>query len=130
MVLIDEVLETCLYVNDIDVAEEFYSRLLNAAAYSRQGERHVFFRVGKTMLLLFNPDETGKPGSVPAHGAMGPGHVAFTVSHARIDFWHARLRELDIEIEQEYDWPSGGKSIYFRDPFNNSLELATKDTWP
>ena len=46
--------------------------------------RHVFYRVGDSVLLLFNPDETEKPPGnpdlpVPPHGARGAGHVCLTL---------------------------------------------------
>jgi catechol 2,3-dioxygenase-like lactoylglutathione lyase family enzyme len=34
-----------------------------------------------------------------------------------------------VAIEQEMDWPRGGRSFYFRDPAGNSLELATPKIW-
>ena len=34
-----------------------------------------------------------------------------------------------MTIEQEVDWPRGGRSFYFRDPAGNSLELATPRIW-
>lgn len=129
MALIDEILETSLYVDNIKRAETFYKNLFELTPYSVEENRHVFFRIGQDMLLLFNPAETEKGGSVPAHGALGQGHVAFTITHDQLVFWRKRLTEQNIEIEQEYVWPSGGRSIYFRDPFMNSIELATRDTW-
>lgn len=130
MALIQQVLEVCLYVDDIEQAEKFYTALFDWEIYSREGNRHVFFKIGQTMFLLFNPEETRKTGSVPSHGAIGAGHVAFTIEHEELDFWRNRLREQDVEIEHEMTWPSGGKSIYFRDPFHNSIEMATADVWP
>jgi len=82
------------------------------------------------MLLLFNPAETREGGSVPAHGAIGGGHVAFVMQHDEIETWKERLQQHRIEIEKEFTWPTGGRSLYFRDPFDNSLELATADIWP
>ena len=29
-----------------------------------------------------------------------------------------------IEIEAEFDWPNGARSIYFRDPLGHRIELA------
>jgi len=127
---ISQILEVCLYVSDISQAERFYAQLFAIEPVSRSGNRHVFFRIGQIMFLLFNPDETRKQGSVPSHGAVGEGHVAFTITHEKLAVWRTRLHDNNIEIEQEYEWPSGGHSIYFRDPFRNSIELATKDTWP
>ena len=129
MALVNQILETCLYVSDIKKAAVFYQVLFDLEPYAVEDNRHVFFRIGDCMLLLFNPAETAKGGSVPAHGATGQGHLAFTIEHQDFVFWRSRLKELSIEIEQEYDWPSRGKSIYFRDPFMNSIELATSDTW-
>ena len=131
MALINKILETALYVKDLDAAEEFYKTVLGLTTYSRGGARHIFFRVGETMLLLFNPAETREPGSAaPTHGAIGAGHAAFAISHGELEFWRKRLADLNVAIEKEHEWPEGGKSIYFRDPSGNSLELATPDTWP
>ncbi|RMF69171.1 MAG: glyoxalase/bleomycin resistance/extradiol dioxygenase family protein, partial [Calditrichaeota bacterium] len=124
------ILETALYVADIDTAEQFYRELFGLVPYSKDPPRHLFFKVGDGMLLLFNPEESRKAGTVPSHGAVGEGHVAFSITHAQLEFWRNRLGQLGIAIEQEHTWPSGGHSIYFRDPFGNSLELATPDTWP
>lgn len=129
MALIQQVLEVCLYVDNIDHAEKFYSALFDLETYSKEDNRHLFFKLGQIMFLLFNPEETQKSGSVPTHGAIGAGHLAFNIRHDELSFWRNRLREQNIEIEQEVTWPSGGKSIYFRDPFHNSIEMATADVW-
>ncbi|HMQ50659.1 MAG TPA: VOC family protein [Anaerolineae bacterium] len=124
------ILETCLYVDDLAVAEAFYSKVLNLTPFSRVGSRHVFFRLGAQMLLLFNPAETVKAtGEVPPHGAYGAGHIAFAVSAAEIPAWREHLQACGISLEAEITWPSGGQSIYFRDPAGNSLEVATVQTW-
>jgi catechol 2,3-dioxygenase-like lactoylglutathione lyase family enzyme len=34
-----------------------------------------------------------------------------------------------VEVEHEHAWPSGGRSLYFRDPAGNSLELITRGSW-
>ncbi len=34
-----------------------------------------------------------------------------------------------VPIEHEQEWPGGGRSLYFRDPDGNSLELITRGTW-
>ena len=43
--------------------------------------------------------------------------------------WRDHLAQQGIAIEREVAWPSGGASLYFRDPDGNSLELATPATW-
>lgn len=45
-----------------------------------------------------------------------------------------RLAEHGVAIEQEATWPEGhfrpGRSIYFRDPAGNSVEVMDADIWP
>jgi catechol 2,3-dioxygenase-like lactoylglutathione lyase family enzyme len=126
----EQILETCLYVNDLSAAEAFYSRVLGLAVRSRREGRHVFFRCGERMFLLFNPLQTEQPsGNVPTHGAQGRGHVAFVMHESEIQVWRDQLRQHAVTIETEIDWPGGGHSIYFRDPAGNSVELATPRTW-
>jgi catechol 2,3-dioxygenase-like lactoylglutathione lyase family enzyme len=126
----EEILETCLYVNDLSAAEAFYSRVLGLEVYSRREGRHVFFHCGERMFLLFNPLQTQQPsGNIPIHGTQGQGHVAFVMHEREIQTWRDQLRQNDVTIETEIDWPGGGHSIYFRDPAGNSVELATKATW-
>ena len=129
---VEQILETCLYVDDLEAAEEFYSRVLGLAVFSRVKGRHVFFRCGQGVFLLFNPTRTSKPEGdlpVPTHGAHGPGHVSFAMPPADIPAWREHLRQNNIAIEAEITWPSGGFSLYFRDPAGNSVELATPQTW-
>ncbi len=86
------------------------------------------------MLLVFNPEATRIPASagalpVPPHGADGPGHICFRASAADIERWRARLEAQNIEIEADFEWPGGGRSIYFRDPAGNCLEFAESRIW-
>jgi catechol 2,3-dioxygenase-like lactoylglutathione lyase family enzyme len=131
---ITKVLETCLYVDDLVRAERFYTDVLGLEFVSRQEGRHVFFRCGQAMLLLFNPLASreaslvaGTP--IPLHGALGAGHVAFAASEAELSAWQTYLEMHGVPIEQPIDWPGGGRSIYFRDPAGNSLEFATPRIW-
>lgn len=127
---IERVLESCLYIDDLIAAEQFYSEALGLELFSRVPGRHVFFRCGQGMFLVFRPEATAQAtGEVPTHGAHGPGHVAFAVPRQEIPAWRQRLGSHGIEIEQEIHWPSGGHSLYFRDPAGNSVELATPQTW-
>lgn len=127
---VERVLETCLYVDDLVVAEQFYRDLLGLEFVSRQPGRHVFLRCGRQMVLLFDPlASQAENGEFPAHGARGPGHVAFATSNAELPRWRARLAERQIPVEREIEWPGGGRSVYFRDPAGNSLELASPRLW-
>jgi catechol 2,3-dioxygenase-like lactoylglutathione lyase family enzyme len=43
--------------------------------------------------------------------------------------WRAHLEGRGVEIESQVEWPNGGRSIYFRDPAGNSVEIATPELW-
>ncbi|HZN33731.1 MAG TPA: VOC family protein [Pirellulaceae bacterium] len=127
---LQHILETSLYVDDLARAEHFYVEILGLSLVSRQEGRHVFLRCGQRMLLLFNPlGSRQSSDQFPPHGAFGPGHVAFGVAESSLDHWSAYLAERGIPIERVIDWPQGGRSLYFRDPAGNSLELATPRIW-
>lgn len=127
------ILETCLYVTDLTAAEAFYTGVLGLRVITKQPGRHLFLRCGdRSVLLLFNPDETIKPEpllGVPTHGSHGQGHAAFAMTESEIPQWREHLTARGVAIEKELSWPTGGHSIYFRDPSGNSLEFATPRLW-
>ncbi len=57
------------------------------------------------------------------------GHIAFVIDESEIEPWRKRLQEAGVAIESEVDWPEGGRSLYFRDPAGNSVELAPPTLW-
>ena len=128
------VLETVLYAHDLVAIEDFYRRVLGLEPFSAVADRHIFYRCGNQMLLIFNPNNTRNspaPSSlpVPPHGAEGPGHVCFRASSEEIANWRTRLEALGVPIEADFEWPRGGRSIYFRDPAGNCLEFAEPRIW-
>jgi catechol 2,3-dioxygenase-like lactoylglutathione lyase family enzyme len=127
------VLEACLYTEDLVAGEHFYTTVLGLEPFARDEGRHVFFRSGgDQVFLLFNPQRTrqeGGAGPVPPHGAIGPGHVAFTIGDAELDAWRAKFAAHGVPVEAEIEWPAGGRSLYVRDPAGNSVELATPALW-
>ena len=124
-----EILETCLYAEDLDAAERFYTEVLGLERIARVEGRHVFFRCGGRVFLVFDPAATLAGERIPGHGAHGPGHVAFAAAAGELEGWRAHLRAKGVEIEQEVEWPGGGRSIYFRDPAGNSVEVGTPRIW-
>lgn len=129
---VNGVLETALYAEDLAAAEQFYTRVLGMTVFSHRAGRHVFFRCGRGMLLVFNPTatQTQDPAvEAPLHGARGPGHVAFNVPQETLDDWRRKLEARGIPIEREIVWPEGGRSLYFRDPAGNSVELTSPSIW-
>lgn len=124
-----EILETCLYASDLDAAERFYVDVLGLEVISRVEARHVFFRCGGRVFLVFDPAATATGGEVPGHGAHGPGHAAFAARGDEMDAWRTHLSAHGVEIETDFEWPRGGRSLYFRDPAGNSIEIGTPSIW-
>lgn len=124
------IVETCICGDDLAAMEEFYSKILNLPVIDREQDRHVFFVVGASqVLLVFKANTTLQGHHLPPHGTTGPGHVAFGVSQTMLDSWRQHLIQHGIAIEKEHNWPRGGQSIYFRDPAGNSIELITPGVW-
>jgi catechol 2,3-dioxygenase-like lactoylglutathione lyase family enzyme len=127
---IQAVIETAIYVDDLEATQEFYTTVLGLPVIRREPGRHVFFRAGDaSVLLAFLAKATLRGDQLPPHGATGPGHFALGIDPGALDAWRDRLRDQGIAIEKEVDWPAGGKSIYFRDPAGNSAELVTPGVW-
>ena len=126
---VQHLVEASLYVDDLDRAEAFYRDVLGLQLISKEPGRHVFFRVGEGVLLIFNPESTLKEGPFPPHGTKGAGHAALGIAADSFDIWRSRLQDHGIEIEKEVKWPRGGRSLYFRDPAGNSVELVTPGCW-
>ena len=123
-----QILESALYADDLDAAEAFYGGVLDLERISRAGYRHVFYRCGPGVLLIFNPAETEIPYRqgqlpVPPHGTRGPGHLCFRATATELEDWRQRLENAGIVIESTVEWPGGGRSIYFRDPAGNLLRI-------
>ncbi|WP_309085949.1 VOC family protein [Chelativorans sp.] len=129
------ILEAAVYVDDLSEAERFYGGVLGLELLAKVEGRHIFFRCGEAVLLLFDPKATEVPPEpdarlpVPPHGSRGPGHLCFSASADEIELWKTRLAAQNIAIEADLEWPRGGRSIYFRDPSGNSLEFAEPRIW-
>lgn len=128
------ILETVLYAKDLAAAEAFYRDRLGLQPFARIAGRHLFYRCGDQVLLIFNPDATRVPPSagalpVPPHGMEGEGHVCFRAAADEIEAWRQRLERDGVTIEADFEWPGGGRSIYFRDPAGNCLEFAEPRIW-
>lgn len=129
------ILESALYVTNLDAAERFYAEVLGLERIAKVDGRHVFFRCGDGVLLLFDAKATiERPAPdarlpVPPHGTQGPGHLCFRAVGEEISQWRVHLQARGVEIEADFTWPGGGRSVYFRDPAGNSLEFASPTIW-
>jgi catechol 2,3-dioxygenase-like lactoylglutathione lyase family enzyme len=131
---LDAVLETALYVDDLDRAVCFYSDVLALKPLYRDSRLAAFSVGGRNVLLLFPRggalETVHMPGgTIPPHDGCGPLHVAFAIAKAQLGEWEAHLVGHNIAIEGRTTWKRGGESIYFRDPDGHLLELATPGLW-
>jgi catechol 2,3-dioxygenase-like lactoylglutathione lyase family enzyme len=131
---VSRILETALYAKDLSAAVAFYQRVFNFPTLTGDGRLHAFDVAGQSVLLLFKQGDTNTPvhfegGVIPPHDAQGDLHFAFAIQQNELAAWQAHLAELKIPIESTVRWPRGGTSIYFRDPDNHLVELATPGIW-
>jgi catechol 2,3-dioxygenase-like lactoylglutathione lyase family enzyme len=126
---IRRVIELGVYVDDLDQAAQFYGDVLGLRLIGREEGRHVFFAAGDSVVLLFHPESTLKGDILPPHGAHGPSHFALGIDADALEYWRERLTSQGVPIEKEMHWPRGGRSLYFRDPAGNSVELVTPGLW-
>ncbi|MFI5372696.1 MAG: VOC family protein [Candidatus Eisenbacteria bacterium] len=131
---IRRVVETALYVDDMERAVRFYRDVLGLAPMSVGERLSAFDAGGETVLLLFRRGATREgftwPGGfIPPHDGSGPMHVAFAVDLAGLESWESALTERGVMVESRVRWERGGRSLYVRDPDGHSVELVTPGTW-
>jgi catechol 2,3-dioxygenase-like lactoylglutathione lyase family enzyme len=127
---IKAVIETAIYVEDLQATEAFYGTVLSLRVIGKEPGHHVFFRVGDgSVLLAFLAEATLKGDQLPPHGATGPGHFALGIEAESFDAWRKLPQDHGVIIEKEVEWPRRGKSLYFRDPAANLVELVTPGVW-
>ena len=101
------VLETAVYVDDLDNAERFYAGVLALPKTFTEPGRLLVFRSAESILLVFNAQHTERDqivingGRIPLHGTHGAGHVAFRVAEKKLDVWRSHLHAAGVKIESE-----------------------------
>jgi catechol 2,3-dioxygenase len=110
-----------LNVRDRDASIAWYRDVLGLEQRNepRQDDWPVFMGAFGACIALFQA-EVESP--VRAHESTGLRHVAFAVSRGALERAQAHLEECDIEFRSEDHGSS--RSVYFRDPDNNVVELT------
>ncbi|WP_454915743.1 VOC family protein [Xanthobacter sediminis] len=129
---LSRVLETGLYVDDLERAAAFYEGVMGLVPM-RADARFIAYPVGGTVLLLFRRGAADAPVELPFGGAIPPhdgaGRLHFAFAAADVAPWRRHLEAHSIPIEGEVRWPKGGVSLYFRDPDGNLAEIASPGLW-
>jgi catechol 2,3-dioxygenase-like lactoylglutathione lyase family enzyme len=128
------VLETALYVADLERAASFYGEVLGLPCLHEDHRMRVYDVGGNGLLLLFPEGQSLEPietpgGLIPPHDGSGPVHVAFSIPAEELSEWQRHLTDAGVTVEGRTEWRRGGVSVYFRDPDNHLLEIATPGLW-
>src|SRR5260370_36692942 len=116
---LDRVIETCLYVDDLDRASRFYEQVLGLTQLTSDARFRAYDVGGQSVLLLFRRGATLETvrmpgGTIPPHHGHGPLHPAFAITAQALPEWEQRLGGKGVAIAGRTDWSRGGHSIYFR----------------
>lgn len=131
---LSRVLETALYVSDLDKAAAFYADVMGLPCIHADHRMRAYDVGGNGVLLLFpqggSLQSVETPGgSIPPHDGSGPMHVAFSIDADEFEAWRDHLQAMGVALQGRTEWPRGGVSLYFRDPDDHLLEIATPGLW-
>jgi catechol-2,3-dioxygenase len=122
--------ETCIYVHDLEAVKTFYHEVLLLDVIHYESGKHLFLRVGDSVLLFFNPADSRMKDSPPGHFAEGKQHFAFEVPAAEYASSKAEILAKRIVISDTVTWKNGTESFYFEDPAGNVVEIVPdKGMW-
>ena len=131
---INKVIETCIYSSDLESMKKFYVGILGLYVIHEEQDKLIFLKAGKSVLLIFDPLRTSiNNDKLPTHGAMTPPssiHFAMEIEDQEYEPCKNLLIRNGIAIEKEVKWNYNTKSLYFRDPSGNLVELITSGGWP
>jgi catechol 2,3-dioxygenase-like lactoylglutathione lyase family enzyme len=124
---VNGILETALYVDDVQRSSEFYQSLFGFAPV-HVSDRLIALAVKAGQVLLLFKKRASLVLNTP-HDGDGHLHVAFSISALDLDAWRDRLCEFGIPIESDQPWDLGGHSLFFRDPDGHLVEVGTPGIW-
>ena len=131
---VGRILETSLYVADLDRSEAFYRRVFGFSTMLRDHRMASMAVPGRQALLLFQRGGATEPsrtpfGAIPPHDGWGAQHLCFSIAQGALGAWQPHLAAAEVALESRIDWPQGAASLYFRDPDGHSLEVGTPGLW-
>jgi catechol 2,3-dioxygenase-like lactoylglutathione lyase family enzyme len=123
------ILETALYVDDLQRSAQFYQSIFGFEIIDGEGTRLWSLGVAERQILLLCKKGASANMARGAHDGDGHLHLAFAIPAEELRAWELWLAERGVAIEEKMNWPRGGCSLYFRDPDQHILEVATPGVW-
>jgi catechol 2,3-dioxygenase-like lactoylglutathione lyase family enzyme len=121
-------LETALYVDDLQRSANFYQELFGFSPMV-VSERLIALAVREGQVLLLFKKKGSLRLQPGAHDGDGQLHLAFAIDASEVEPWRSWLGEHNISIEEEIAWERGGQSLYFRDPDGHLVEVGSPGIW-
>ena len=111
--------------------ERFYSEVLGLREVTRWDDG-VAYRVGAGILLIFDRERLGPADRAPfaPRGDRLGACMSARPRRGNTRPGSSGCRAEGVTIDHEASWPGGARSVYFRDPAGNLLEIADRDLWP
>ena len=122
------ILESSLYVSDVQASRRFYETIFGFRLISDFGGRGCAMEAGQRQVLLLFKKRASLEIESP-HDGDGELHIAFAIAAADVAPWQRWLAGHGIAIEERKEWERGGISLYFRDPDRHLVEVASPGVW-
>jgi len=112
-----------LRVRNLEQSLDFYSRVLRMQVEWRPDPSNVYLTSGSDNLALHEIDSPSSCNDQPSHSGLD--HFGFIVSRPEeVDDWARYLESCGVALEQApKTHRDGARSIYFRDPDGNLIQL-------
>ena len=113
---------TVIFARDLKAMREFYESVLGFDVSRKMGDGWIEFRIGASTLTLTERGVLFNDPPTPT-GALSL-QLAFRVSRNEVDSCAEFLRAAGVKlIHEPTDQPWGHRTVFFRDPDGNVLEI-------
>lgn len=113
---------TIIFARDMEAMRRFYGEVMQFPVYNELGPRWVAYRVGASLLALTERGVLFDDAPTP-RGALSL-QLAFRVTPKEVDECAVALEAAGVAITPPpTDQPWGHRTLFFRDPDGNVLEI-------
>jgi catechol 2,3-dioxygenase-like lactoylglutathione lyase family enzyme len=113
---------TAIFVRDMAAMRRFYEQVMGFALSRELSANWIEYRIGGNVLALCHPGLTA--GDAPTPKGSAALQLAFRVAAAEVDQCAAELERQGIAlVSPPTDRPFGHRTLFFRDPDGNLLEI-------